>query len=170
LLISLDEIRLTPQEQDFRDGFLPVAVMLEGSFESAFRNRMLNGLFPDTAVNFLETGQPSSILVVSDADVIRNDYRPTPKGVMITPLGFDRYTSQTYGNKEFIVNAIQYMTGHKGLIQLRSCEIKIRLLDKAKLKRDQHKWVLINTVIPPLVVIIAGLLFNWFRRKKNSGI
>jgi ABC-2 type transport system permease protein len=62
------------------------------------------------------------------------------------------------------------MTGHKGLIQLRSREIKIRLLDKAKLKRDQHKWVLINTVIPPLVVIIAGLLFNWFRRKKNSGI
>jgi gliding-associated putative ABC transporter substrate-binding component GldG len=120
VIISLDELRLTPAEADFNKPFMPVAVLLEGRFESAFRNRMISGLFPDTSVHTLETGIPSSVLVVADADIIRNDVRPTPQGVLITPLGFDKFTSQTYGNREFIINAIQYMTGHRGLIDLRT--------------------------------------------------
>jgi ABC-2 type transport system permease protein len=170
VLISLAEVRLRPQQRQFTDGFLPVAVLLEGKFESAFKNRMISGLFPDTILQVRDTGLYSSILVVADADVIRNDIRSTPKGILITPLGFDRYTQQTYGNKEFIVNAIQYMTGHAGLINLRSRELTLRLLDKSKIKEDRGKWVLINTILPPLIIVIAGLFYNWFRRRKFSGV
>jgi gliding-associated putative ABC transporter substrate-binding component GldG len=168
VVLSLDEVRITPREEDFRDGFRPVAVLLEGKFESGFKNRFLGSLFPDTALNLVETGVTSSILVVADADVIRNEYRPTPQGVKYAPLGFDRYSSQTYGNKEFIVNAVQYMTGHKGLIQLRSRELMIRLLDKARIRKERSKWVLVNTLVPPLIIILAGVLYNWYRRRKYS--
>lgn len=166
LVISLDEVRHTPSEQDFRYQYLPVAVLLEGKFESAFRNRLMAGIFPDTAVSVVETGEPSSVLVVSDASIIKNEIRPTPNGVLITPLGFDKYTSQTYGNKDFIVNTIQYMTGQRGLINLRSRELTIRLLDKTKLAKDRKKWILLNTVLPPITVILAGLVYTWLRRKK----
>jgi ABC-2 type transport system permease protein len=166
LVISLDEVRLTPREEEFRMSFIPVAALLEGKFESAFKNRIISGLIADTVYYLDSIGQPSSILVVADADIIRNDIRPTPQGVLITPLGYDRYTSQTYGNKEFIVNVIQYMTGHTGLIGLRSREITLRLLDKTKIGHNRSKWVMINTIFPLLMVILAGFIYNWFRRRK----
>jgi len=169
VMISLEEVRLTPQQKEFTSRFLPIAVLLEGNFESAFRNRMISGLFPDTVLQVKETGLPSSMLVVADADIIRNDVRPTPKGVLISPLGFDRFTQRTFGNKEFIVNAIQYMTGHAGLISLRSRELTLRLLDKAKIK-EGRRWVLINTICPPLIVIIAGILYTWIRKRKFTGV
>jgi gliding-associated putative ABC transporter substrate-binding component GldG len=168
VMITLDEVRLTPRQQDFTRSFIPLAILLEGSFESSFKNRMTASLFPDTAVEVIANGKPSSMLVVADADIIRNEIRPTPKGIMIAPLGFDRFTSRTYGNKDFIVNAIQYMTGHRGLINLRSREIAIRLLDKARLKTEKKKWVIINMIVPPLVVIIAGLIYAWLRKRKFS--
>jgi gliding-associated putative ABC transporter substrate-binding component GldG len=170
LIISLDEVRLTPREEEFNQPYLPVAILLEGKFESAFRNRMMSGLFPDTALAVYETSLATSIMVVADADVIRNDIRPTPQGVLITPLGYDRYSSQTYGNKEFIVNSVQYMTGHTGLIQLRSRELTIRLLDKTQIRNNRRKWVMINTILPPMIVIIAGLVYNWLRRRRYTGV
>jgi ABC-2 type transport system permease protein len=131
---------------------------------------MISGLFPDTAVKVRETGNRSSILVVADADIIRNDIRPTPQGVLITPLGYDRLSSKTYGNKEFIMNAIQYMTGNTGLISLRSRKLSIRLLDKTELKNNRNKWVLLNTLLPPLIIVIAGLIYTWLRKRKYSGV
>ncbi len=169
-VISLDEVRLVPRQEEFNQQFFPVVVLLKGKFESAFRNRMLSALFPDTSLNLIETGVTSSIMVSADADIIRNEISPGPRGVRYMPLGFDRYTSQTYGNKEFIVNAVQYMTGHSGLIDLRSKKLTIRLLDKEKIKKERSKWVIINTVIPSLLVIVAGFIFAWFRKKKYAAI
>lgn len=166
VIIGLEEVRIPLKPEMFTEPFLPVAVLLEGRFESVFRNRSTSDLFPDTLVNFKETGAPASVFVAADADLIRNEFRPTPNGMMITPLGFDRYTQQTYGNKEFIVNAIQYMTGHEGLIRLRSRDFRLRLLDKATIKSDRRKWTLINTLIPPLLVIFAGILYTWIRKRK----
>jgi ABC-2 type transport system permease protein len=168
VMISLEEVRLTPQQQEFTDRFLPIAVLLEGSFESAFRNRNVSSLFPDTTVSVQENGRSTSMLVVADADMIRNDVSPTPQGVLISPLGFDRFTKQTFGNKEFVVNIIQYMTGHEGLINLRSRELTLRLLDKSKITKNRRKWVLINMVCPPLLVVMAGILYGWIRKRKYS--
>lgn len=168
VLISLDEVRITPQEDQFNTRNLPVAVMLEGSFESAFRNRPLNSLFPDTAVTFRETGIPSGMLVVADGDMIRNGVRPTPQGTMIYPLGFDRYTQKTYGNKDFIINALQYLTGHGELISLRSRQLSLRLLDRKKISENKLKLILLNLTVPPLLIVVAGLVFSSLRRRKFS--
>jgi len=88
------------------------------------------------------------MLVVADADVIRNDVSLTPQGILISPLGLDRFTKQTFGNKELVVNTIQYMTGHEGLINLRSRELTLRLLNKSKFQKAKGKWVLINMLCP----------------------
>lgn len=165
VLVSLDEVRLNPREEDFNRPYLPVAVLLEGTFESVFKNRMLSGLFGDSIPESTESGK-SMLLVVSDADIIRNEIRPTPQGVQYMPLGYDRFNSQIYGNKEFISNAIQYMTGRTGLINLRSRELTIRLLDKTRLSNERRKWVLINTIVPSLLVIIAGAIYSYIRRKQ----
>ena len=167
-LVSLDEIRITPQQNHFTSRFLPVSVLLEGKFETAFRNRMMNELFPDTTVKVMENGLQASVMVSADADIIRNEYRPTPNGVLITPLGYDRLTEQTYGNKEFIVNTIQYMTGRAGLIKLRSRNVTLRLLNKAEIRENRVKWVLINTMLPPVVIVLAGLCYYWLRKRKYS--
>lgn len=166
VLVSLDEVRRTPQQEEFRDKYQPVAVLLEGQFESAFRNRLIGGLFPDTLIRLKDTGDPSAMLVVADGDMIRNDIKPTPKGIMISPLGYDRYTRRTYGNKDFIINAIQYITGHRDLIRLRSRQLTLRLLDKQKIRKSRLKWIMINMTVPPLIVILSGLAYSWFRKRR----
>jgi ABC-2 type transport system permease protein len=166
VMISLDEVRLTPRQEQFTSPFQPVAVLLEGQFESAFRNRMTDKLFPDTVVHIQETGSPSSMLVIADGDVIRNDVLPTPQGVKILPLGFDRYTNQTYGNKEFLINAIQYLTGHRELISLRTRQLTLRLLDKAKIKNQRTGWIMFNIIGPPMIIILSGILYSWLRKRR----
>ena len=168
VIISLDEINLTPRQDEFRAKFQPIAVLLEGEFESAFRNRIISGILPDTVVRVIESGLPSAMLVVADGDMIRNDSKATPKGVMISPLGYDRFTKRTYGNKDFVMNAIQYLTGHQSLINLRSRQITLRLLDKTKIKNDRTKWVLINMIGPPLMIIITGIFYSVFRKRKYT--
>jgi ABC-2 type transport system permease protein len=170
VMISLEDIRQTPSPEQFNVHYQPVAVLLEGKFESAFRNRIIKAMFPDTSVHVADSGKESAMLVVADGDMIRNEVKPSPQGVMISPLGFDRYTQQTYGNKDFIINAIQYLTGHRGLIHLRSRQLTLRLLDKGKIKADRTKWILINMSVPPLIIILAGLIYTWFRKRKFTRV
>lgn len=170
VLIDLEEIRHTPVQEQFMEGYQPIAVLLEGRFESVFTNRMISGLFPDTSVQVHQSSKASAILVVADGDMIRNHIKPTPQGIMISPLGFDRYSQRTFGNKEFIVNAVQYITGHTGLINLRSRQLTLRLLDKAKLTRHRTGWVLLNTIGPPVMVILAGLIYAWIRKRRFSKV
>jgi len=68
------------------------------------------------------------MIVVTDGDIIKNQFH-IPQGYPL-PLGFDQFTGETFGNKEFILNAMNYLTDGQGLISLRSREMKLRLLDK----------------------------------------
>jgi gliding-associated putative ABC transporter substrate-binding component GldG len=169
-LISLDEIRIKPNPEEFKSSGMPVAVILEGTFESVFRNRMVDDIISGAAKDFIETSNATKMLVVADGDIIRNDVRITPQGIYGLPLGFDRYTQQTYGNKDFIMNALHYLTGNEELIKLRSREITLRLLNKVKVKKEKIFWVLANTVLPGIIVIIAGLIYNILRRRKYMSI
>jgi ABC-2 type transport system permease protein len=168
-IISLDDVRIPLRQEQFTNKYQSIAVLLEGQFETAFKNRGISELFPDTAVKVMESSCQTGILVVADGDIIRNDTRLTPQGILISPLGFDRYTQQTYGNKDFILNVTHYLTGHAELIDLRSRELTLRLLDKSKITKERLKWVLINTLGPPLLVILVGIVFTWFRKKRYSG-
>ena len=83
-------------------------------------------------------------------------------------MGFDQYTGITYTNKEFIENAISYLVDVEGLIDIRSRELKIRLLDATKVSKERVKWQVINTLVPIAVIILLGLVMAFVRKKKYS--
>ena len=115
---------------------------------------------------FIPQGKEARLFVVADGDIIRNEVLYSPNGTMKLPLGFDRYSKTTFGNKEFIVNLVNYMTDESGLIKLRSKEFRLRLLDKTVIRTSRVNWQLINTLLPLLLVIISGLILNYFRNRK----
>ncbi|HYX07092.1 MAG TPA: gliding motility-associated ABC transporter substrate-binding protein GldG [Bacteroidales bacterium] len=168
LFINLDQIHEKPSRAEFNRSHIPVAVLLEGQFESDFKNRILSGLDIRGKYNFKAMSEPTKMVVVADGDIIRNDVRNTPNGLAISPLGYDRYSRQTFGNKEFILNVVNYLTDETGIMKLRAREFTLRLLDKAALKEGKLKWQLINTIVPVLFVILFGIIVHFFRKRKYS--
>jgi len=167
-IISLADLYQPPPRERFRESGIPLAILLEGKFQSLYQNR----------VRPKEGGEPlklraesveNQMLVVGDGDIIRNQMNVVnsdmPKGAPM-PLGYDQYTGTQYGNKDFLVNAIDYMLDDSGLIDIRSRELKIRLLDLNRVKKQRLSWQLVNTLIPSLSIILLGILNYYWRRRK----
>lgn len=168
LLVNLAQVQEQINPGAFNQSNLPIAVLLEGSFESVFKNRFLENIVGDKDVSFKETSEPTEMIVVADADIIRNEVRERADGIFISPLGYDRYTKQTYGNKEFVMNALHYLVDQKGLLELRSREFKLRILDKAKIIDQRLRWQLINTIIPVIFIFIFGGILIYIRKRKYT--
>jgi ABC-2 type transport system permease protein len=169
LLISLKEVDSPPEMSQFNRSFLPVAVLLEGKFQSAFRNRMINDLVADKSFRIKEESKQTKMIVIADADIIRNEVDGAGSEISPLPLGQDRYTKITFGNKDFLINCLNYLVDDNGIMELRSRELKLRLLDKAVIRKNRKMIQLINICSPVLLVIIAGIIFNFFRRRKYAG-
>ncbi len=156
--ISMDILNSRPDMASYDNGEQPLAVLLEGEFISAYRNRVK----PFNIENPRDNSEPTQMIVVSDGDVIRNELQ---QGAPLE-LGFDRYTGNTYGNKEFLLNSVNYLLDDSGLIDIRSKEITIPFMDTEKASEERQKWQLINLVVPLLLLAIGAFLFNFFRRKR----
>ena len=165
-LINLRDAGNPLTEDDFNKEHIPIAVLLEGEFESAFKNRMISGILPAIEDDFQANSSPTKMIVVADADIIRNDVRIQGGQVIPLELGRDRLTQELYGNKDFIVNAVNYLIDDSGLMELRTREIRIRLLDRAKIGGSQIFWKLINTLLPLFIVALAGTLAAYLRKRK----
>ncbi|HUW07682.1 MAG TPA: gliding motility-associated ABC transporter substrate-binding protein GldG [Williamwhitmania sp.] len=168
LIVSLEQIRNSPLKYEFNQKHLIVAVLEEGQFKSDFRNRMDSEYLGANTIQMKDSSLNTKIAVVADADIIRNEVKVRPDGVSITPLGYDKYTNQTYGNKDFVRNLVSYLTDEHNLISLRNRDLKLRLLDRNKVLSERTKWQLINVVLPSVIVMLFGLLFIYFRRKKYA--
>lgn len=168
LFINLRQIERSPLESEFNMSHLPVAVLLEGVFPSVFTNRPLSSFNNKRPFSFHEQSVPTKMVVISDADIIRNEVSRRPDGAYVTPLGYDRYSRQTYGNKEFIVNAINYLNDDKGLMNLRSREFKLRLLDKSKVLEHRVRWQVINLTLPSIVLLLFVGIWLYIRRKRYT--
>ena len=167
VLISLRMLEEEPDERLYRLSDIPVAVLLEGKFESVFKNRIPPQIQDDPLIDFLEVGEPGKMIVVSDGDIIRNQLHAT-QGYPL-PLGFDQYTRQSFGNRDFILNALNYLCDDSGLISVRSRELKLRLLDKTKISNNRLMWQTLNTLLPVLIILIFGLFRYSIRKKKYAG-
>ncbi len=166
LLVSLEQLKEQVDPLTFNQPYSPIAVSLEGKFQSVFKNRSVKNFTEGTETEFKEYSIPTRMIVVSDVNIIKNDVVNRPDGVFITPLGYDRYTQQTYGNKEFVMNAVHYLVDESGILNVRSREIKLRILDKLKIKEERLKWQMVNTVLPVFIVIIFGILLTLLRKRK----
>jgi ABC-2 type transport system permease protein len=106
------------------------------------------------------------MIVVSDGDIIRNEVNRA--GIEPVPyrLGYDRHTEYTYGNNDFVMNAINYLTDENGLMDIKNRTLKMRLLDNSKIAYNHNKIILINTLVPPAIIILCGIAFVLYRRRK----
>ena len=164
-IVSLNMIEDTPDPQRFQSQPKAVAVLLEGQFKSNFLNRAI----PIGVLNAGETiakSKYTKMLVFSDGDVFKNDV--IEKDGSTLPLGFDRYTQQSFGNKTFLLNAVDFLTDDAGLIDLRSKEIQLRLLDKGKIVAEKTKWQMINTLIPLVMLVVFGIFQHIYRKRKYA--
>ena len=162
-MISLDMIEDTPDPKLFQSEPKAVGVLLEGQFASNFFNRPTpEGI--NESISVLPKSKPTKMLVFSDGDILRSDI--SDKDGSVYPLGYDRFMQQTFGNRNLLLNAVDYLTDDSQLINLRSKEIEMRLLDKGRLVNEKTKFQIINTVIPILMVIIFGIFQHIYRRRK----
>ena len=156
--ISLKEITAQPDPAAFAAGEQALAVMLEGEFSSVYENRIL----PFELDNFRGKSEATKMLVISDGDVVKNQLQ---RGEPLE-LGFDRYTGTTYGNKEFLLNAVNYLLDDTGLINIRSKEVKIAFLDPEKVEENRNFWQVTNLLLPLILLGIFAFLFRIFRKRK----
>lgn len=159
--ISLSSINeeTTPEEYAGK-GLLPVAVMLEGKFKSAYQNRVL----PFADSQFKAEGKDNKMIVITDGDVIKNQL---DKGMPLE-LGFDKWTNQLYGNKEFLLNCVNYLLDDNGLINIRSKDVDLPLLNKEEVYTNYTSAQLITVGLPLLILALFGFLFTFLRKKRYS--
>ena len=167
VFISLAMLRQKPNQRMFniKDG-KNVAYLLKGSFTSLYANRIPQEIVDDQATDFMEESVPTAMIVVSDGDIIRNQF-DIKTGAPL-PLGQDRFSKHTYNNQSFIENAISYLVEGEDMIDIRSRTLSIRLLDSKKVSDERVKWQVINTVIPIGIIIVLGLVMAFVRKKKYS--
>ncbi|NJX16292.1 gliding motility-associated ABC transporter substrate-binding protein GldG [Tamlana crocina] len=156
--VNLDVVTKAQDPERFNQGNQSLAVLLEGEFHSVYENRIK----PFQLSEVKNISVPTKMIVIADGDLIKNDVvRNVPQ-----ELGFDRWTGQTYGNKEFLLNAVNYLLDDNGLINIRSKEIAVAFLNQQKIADQKTTWQLVNIVLPLILLSLFGLGFNYFRKKK----
>lgn len=160
--VNLKMVQDRPEQKDFTgNGNIPVAVLLEGKFNSVYQNRVL----PFAEKDFISTGKESKMILISDGDVIKNQL---DKNFQPLELGFDKWTNNLYANKEFILNCVNYLLDDNGLINIRSKEVDLPILDTQKVV-DNYTYSQIVTIgFPIALVLLFGVVFTYLRKKKYS--
>lgn len=168
-MVRLANLYNPPADERFRTKNVPIGVLLEGEFESVFKNRLIPRQSSGEPLVFKEKSKATEMLVIADGDIVKNQLNiinpNIPKGTPL-PLGFDQFTQAQYGNRDFMLNAVDYLFDDDGLISIRSRELKIRLLDVNALKGNKLFWQLVNTALPIAVIILFGILYIYLRKRK----
>lgn len=164
--VVLGMVNFQPKEEQFRNSYQNLACLLEGEFESVYNNRIPSAIRGDSAIAFARKSAPTRMIVVSDGDVAKNEYQR--RTGMVYPLGYDIYLKQTFANKTFLLNCMNYLLDDEGLLQLRSREVKLRLLDKKKVAQQGNTWKAINLGYPLAIIIVLGLVQFYIRKKRYA--
>lgn len=165
--VSLNMVEMNQGFERRTTPYMPVAVLLEGSFRSAYHDRIPTAFRSDKDVAFRDRSARSAQLVIADGDVIANRV-DAAKG-MYYMLGFDRYANaKIYGNRELILNAMNYLLDDRSLISIRSRAITLRQLDTARVDAERRTWQAINLGVPLLISMILGLAYQTYRRRAQA--
>ncbi|MDR1755506.1 MAG: gliding motility-associated ABC transporter substrate-binding protein GldG [Culturomica sp.] len=155
-------------EEKFNRSYLPVAVLVEGSFQSMFRyNRRADAA---VAGEFQAESGYSKMIVVADGDVIRNEVKGVGESATALPLGYDEYGGRLYGNRDFILNSINLLCDDEGWMQLRGRHLSLYLLNTTKLKTERKFWQALNLLLPLCLITAGGALFYVIRRRRYRKI
>ena len=167
VLISLDILKNRQDPSNFRNGNQISAVLVEGEFISPFRYR--DGVKRSFDLPFSESIEQNSMIVISDGDLIRNQVSSDGR---VYPLGYDKFASKQFSipvefaNKKFFLNCVDYLCDENNLIEVRSKEVILRLLDKNKLKNEKLFWQSFNMILPILIILIFGFVNSFYRKRR----
>jgi ABC-2 type transport system permease protein len=164
-LLSLQMVAEQPDPREYASSPQTTGILLEGTFPSVFLNRSVPA---EITENFLLTAKskPAKIVVLGDGDLFKNQVSNRDGSPF--PLGFDRYTQRTFGNKALLLNLVDYLANDHNLIALRNKEVKIRLLDKAKLRASKLTWQLLNLGLPLAMLISFAIFQHYYRSRKYT--
>lgn len=159
-IINLNRISEPLEKESFNNGNKILSVLIEGEFSSAFENRVL----PISLKGSSLKGEENKMLIISDGDLIKNQIRNN----LPLELGYDKWTNNYYGNKDFLINSVNYLLDDSGLINIRNKKVKIPLLDPEKIVEQKIKWQLVNIGVPLALLFIFGFVFIYKRKQKYS--
>ncbi len=165
--ISLNILREPADPSQYGKAGLPLAVLLEGEFTSLFANRLNPAIASSKEVGFESASlKPSKMIVIGDADVIKNEmnYRTG----MTVPLGYDKYTRELFGNRDFILNCVNYLCDDSGLIAVRSRQVQLRLLDEPRIRAGRVLIQMQNVILPISMILLVGALVIAIRKRRYS--
>lgn len=168
--LDLQMVREQPVKEQYVKHNEVIAVALEGVFESNFKGRlafstmkMIDSL---EEVSYKEVSKPNKMIVISDGDIIKNEW--DKKSDRPYPLGYYKYTNETFANKDFLINCIEWLMDDSGIIEARSKELTLRLLDTQKIAKEKTFWQVVNIVLPMILLGICGILFITYRKRKYT--
>lgn len=157
-IIELSSIANEPKQQEYSSGLQLFGVLLEGEFTSAYANRIKPFSFAD----FKEKSAFNKMLVISDGDIGKNQLL---KGRPFD-LSIDKWTKERFGNKDFLLNAVDFLLDDNGLINLRNKSLQLRILDKQQAYEERNFWQFFNIVLPLILLAVFGIVFKYWRKKK----
>lgn len=169
-MVSLNSVQTEADLRTFTKSNVPVAVLLEGKFSSLYSNRIPVAV----AQQMQAMGQPfknrseeNSMIVVADADIVTNVFTQE-EGPL--PMGYNQFTQVQHANKDFLLNCIEYLVNPKGVLEARSKDIALRLLDPKKVEQEKTNWQLVTVVVPVLIVLAGALLYQVLRKRKYTRV
>ncbi len=163
-MLSFRAVEQEPNPKEFNNPPTTVAVLLEGKFKSDFLNRPTpEGLIGQ--VPQLSESKYTRMVVISDGDIFKN---AIGENNVPQPLDVDHYSHQNLGNKNLLLNLVDYLTDDSGLMALRSKEIKLRLLDRAKIRSEKIYWQLFNNILPLALLLTFAIFQHYIRKRKYA--
>tara|TARA_B100000780_G_scaffold170307_2_gene119208 strand:- start:1052 stop:2779 length:1728 start_codon:yes stop_codon:yes gene_type:complete len=161
--ISLGILETPPLSTSYNKKFLPIAILLEGEFESVFKNKLFQ---KNKQIKFISKSVITKMIVISDGDMIANQLS---KSGAIYPLGYDENLKFTFdGNKHFLINAVQYLCGDNSLSHIKEKELSLRMLNKKKIQENRFIIQMINIALPILLLLLFALFFISYKKRKYA--
>ncbi len=169
--ISLESVQQQPNPREFRQRFIPVAVLLEGRFPSLFRNRI--GVEAQREWQSV-SGKPfrpeadtaGKMIVAGDADLVLNAVS-RKNGPM--QMGVNEFNPDyQFANKEFFLNGMDYLTSHSPVMETRNKELTLRLLDAEKVRKEKTTWQIIAFAVPIGAILLFAMVFQYLRQRKYA--
>jgi len=169
-LISFESVKVANDPRVFTQHNIPVAMLLEGKFQSLYANRVSTALMDSLANVYKQpylasAEKPGRVIVMADADIVMNEFSPRTGP---SPMGFSKDINYQFANQDFVGNCFEYLVNPSGILETRAKDYTLRLLDPAKVEKDRNFWQFINIGLPILLVIIGGYFYQLLRRRKYA--
>ncbi|WP_432671136.1 gliding motility-associated ABC transporter substrate-binding protein GldG [Flavobacterium sp. SM2513] len=158
LLVNLNQFMDDLDESKFNEGNQIIGTLLEGNFTSAFNNRIKPFKISDNK----DQGVATKMIVIADGDIVNYNYinkKPVQNG-------YDQWTQQIYGNKDFLINSINYLLDDDGLINIRSKNIELPLLDEQKVNEKYTLSQIVTVGLPIVLLVVFGFAFTYIRKRR----